>query len=88
MHTYMHTQSAETDPRAKAVLLEGEGEKAFCAGGDIRGMYVCITKSIQQLFVRLYEGSLLHISSILGIRKNKVGCLPSLSPTPALTLVP
>ncbi len=31
-------QRAEADPNVKVVLLEGEGEKAFCAGGDIRGI--------------------------------------------------
>ena len=32
-------QRAEGDPKVKVVLLEGEGDKAFCAGGDIRGRY-------------------------------------------------
>ena len=29
-------QQAEVDPEVKVVVLEGEGEKAFCAGGDVR----------------------------------------------------
>jgi enoyl-CoA hydratase/carnithine racemase len=28
-----------TDPRVHAVLVKGAGEKAFCAGGDIRSLY-------------------------------------------------
>lgn len=32
-------KSWETDPSIKAVVIEGAGEKAFCAGGDIRGLY-------------------------------------------------
>ena len=31
-------QKAEADERVKMIILEGQGEKAFCAGGDIRGM--------------------------------------------------
>ncbi|WP_430475440.1 enoyl-CoA hydratase/isomerase family protein [Thalassospira lucentensis] len=31
--------SWETDPSIKIVTIEGAGEKAFCAGGDIRGLY-------------------------------------------------
>lgn len=27
------------DPKVRAIWLEGEGEKAFCAGGDIRSFY-------------------------------------------------
>ena len=30
-------QKAENDMKVKMVVLEGQGEKAFCAGGDIRG---------------------------------------------------
>ncbi len=34
-----HLRDWEQDPRVCAVLLEGAGEKAFCAGGDIRSFY-------------------------------------------------
>jgi enoyl-CoA hydratase/carnithine racemase len=33
----------EKDPEVLAVLVRGEGEKAFCAGGDIRSIYESIT---------------------------------------------
>ena len=33
----------ERDPEVLAVLVRGEGEKAFCAGGDIRSLYESIT---------------------------------------------
>ena len=29
----------EADPRIKMILISGAGEKAFCAGGDIRALY-------------------------------------------------
>src|SRR6201996_117332 len=29
----------EKDPAVKAVILRGAGEKAFCAGGDVAGLY-------------------------------------------------
>ncbi len=32
----------ETDPSIGMVLIEGNGERGFCAGGDIRGLYESI----------------------------------------------
>ena len=29
----------ELDPQIKMILISGAGEKAFCAGGDIRALY-------------------------------------------------
>ena len=29
----------ELDPKIKMILISGAGEKAFCAGGDIRALY-------------------------------------------------
>ena len=34
-----HLDNWATDPQIKAVVLRGAGEKAFCAGGDIRSLY-------------------------------------------------
>jgi enoyl-CoA hydratase/carnithine racemase len=34
----------ESDPNCVAIFLEGTGEKAFCAGGDIRAMYNSMVK--------------------------------------------
>lgn len=34
---------AEANPEIQAVLLSGEGERGFCAGGDVRQLYVDIT---------------------------------------------
>ena len=39
-------QKAEADPNVKVVITEGEGDKAFCAGGDIRG----VVPSIENLW--------------------------------------
>jgi enoyl-CoA hydratase/carnithine racemase len=33
------------DPQVRAVLLQGAGEKAFCAGGDIRSLYESFRES-------------------------------------------
>lgn len=34
-----HLQTWADDPQVHAVVLRGSGEKAFCAGGDIRSLY-------------------------------------------------
>jgi enoyl-CoA hydratase/carnithine racemase len=34
-----HLQAWAADPQVHAVVLRGAGEKAFCAGGDIRSLY-------------------------------------------------
>ncbi|MDQ2993381.1 MAG: enoyl-CoA hydratase/isomerase family protein [Pseudomonadota bacterium] len=34
-----HLQMWEQDPEINAVIIRGEGERAFCAGGDIRFLY-------------------------------------------------
>jgi enoyl-CoA hydratase/carnithine racemase len=36
-------QAWELDPEVMVVLIKGEGEKAFCAGGDIRSIHESIT---------------------------------------------
>jgi enoyl-CoA hydratase/carnithine racemase len=33
------------DPAVRAVLMRGQGDKAFCAGGDIRALYQSLTES-------------------------------------------
>ena len=45
------------DPGVQAVLIRGAGEKAFCAGGDIRALYQSFKESgtlHQQFFAREY----------------------------------
>ncbi|MBB4659558.1 3-hydroxyisobutyryl-CoA hydrolase [Parvularcula dongshanensis] len=37
----------EADPAVRAVLIEGAGERAFCAGGDIRALYEVARKDPQ-----------------------------------------
>jgi enoyl-CoA hydratase/carnithine racemase len=37
---FVFLQKAEASPDVKVVVVEGQGEKAFCAGGDILGIYV------------------------------------------------
>src|SRR3546814_9514626 len=36
----------EDDEAVKAVLITGEGEKAFCAGGDVRAVYRSIVDDL------------------------------------------
>lgn len=36
---YAHLVGWVKDPVIRAVVIEGEGEKAFCAGGDVRAVY-------------------------------------------------
>src|SRR4029450_836560 len=33
----------KADPQVQAVLIKGTGERAFCAGGDIRSLYDLLT---------------------------------------------
>ena len=40
---YQTLRDWERDSDVLAVLVQGEGEKAFCAGGDIRSIYESIT---------------------------------------------
>ena len=36
---YLTVQALAEDTSTYVVIMEGAGEKAFCAGGDIRGLY-------------------------------------------------
>ncbi|WP_173481683.1 MULTISPECIES: enoyl-CoA hydratase/isomerase family protein [unclassified Marinobacterium] len=46
--------AAANDERVKAVLLTSAGEKAFCAGGDVVGLYKSITSGEQPNFPENY----------------------------------
>ncbi len=46
--------AAATDNRVKAVVLTSAGEKAFCAGGDVVGLYKSITAGDQPEFPEQY----------------------------------
>ena len=37
IYVHVHVQVLAEDPSTYAVMMVGTGEKAFCAGGDIRG---------------------------------------------------
>src|ERR1700683_4474025 len=37
--------SHAADPEVRAVLVKGAGDKAFCAGGDIRALYQSVKES-------------------------------------------
>ncbi len=41
MITTLHEilQAWHSDPKVKAVIVQGQGERAFCAGGDLRSVY-------------------------------------------------
>lgn len=43
------------DPRVTAVLISGEGHKAFCAGGDIRALYDAGQRHDADYFARFYH---------------------------------
>jgi enoyl-CoA hydratase/carnithine racemase len=45
---YQALKEWEQDPEVLAVLVRGEGEKAFCAGGDIRSIYESITSGCEE----------------------------------------
>ncbi len=36
---YEQLGELQTDPEIKAIMIQGAGDKAFCAGGDIRKIY-------------------------------------------------
>jgi enoyl-CoA hydratase len=51
----------EKDPTVHAVVIQGEGEKAFCAGGDIRWLYQAgLDKDPQQMQFFSHEYRLNH----------------------------
>ncbi|MBL8510087.1 MAG: enoyl-CoA hydratase/isomerase family protein [Betaproteobacteria bacterium] len=43
------------DPDIKAVVAQGVGEKAFCAGGDVRGLYASVTQSGPDVHGRFFS---------------------------------
>lgn len=49
----MVLQEWETDPGVSMVLMKGAGEKAFCAGGDIRGERWSTSRSLSERVVWL-----------------------------------
>jgi enoyl-CoA hydratase len=44
----------QADPEVHAVLIKGAGERAFCAGGDIRWLYQVLTIRGEEEAVRFY----------------------------------
>jgi enoyl-CoA hydratase len=46
--------SWQADPEVRAVLVKGEGERAFCAGGDIRWLHGVLTSKGVAAAVRFY----------------------------------
>lgn len=54
-----HLQAWESDPDVKAVVIEGAGDKAFCAGGDIRALYHLIqagdARTVREFFREEYR---------------------------------
>jgi len=48
-------QAWAEDARVKAVLISGEGHKAFCAGGDIRALYDAGQRGDAAYFARFYH---------------------------------
>ena len=50
-----HLHAWERDPEVLAVVLRGKGEKAFCAGGDIRMLYDSYTSGSHEHILFLEE---------------------------------
>ena len=46
--------SWQADPSVHAVLIKGAGERAFCAGGDIRWLYAVLTGEGVAAALRFY----------------------------------
>ena len=44
----------ELDPEIKMIILSGSGEKAFCAGGDIRALYESMCSSEGPIFAEKF----------------------------------
>ena len=44
----------EVDPKIKMILISGAGEKAFCAGGDIRALYESMCSSEGPIFAETF----------------------------------
>ena len=47
----------EINPKIKMILIGGTGEKAFCAGGDIRALYesMCSPEAVSYTHLRAHE---------------------------------
>lgn len=56
----------ENDDSVKAVLVKGEGDKAFCAGGDVKALYYAKKEGNDDEFARFYadEYRLNHAISV------------------------
>lgn len=66
---YAQLTAWQQDERIQCVLLDGTGDKAFCAGGDIRAMYdACVEKpgqrvaEVEEFFTKEYRlDHLIHV---------------------------
>ena len=44
----------EADPQIKMIILDGSGDKAFCAGGDIRALYESMCSAAGPIFAETF----------------------------------
>ena len=52
---YEVLQQWKTDDRVAIVYIEGEGEKAFCAGGDVRSLYDLRDSNVEEFALKFFS---------------------------------
>lgn len=69
-------ETVDEDDSIRALILTGAGEKAFCAGGDVKGMAESLKEDRTALFLReLTEVFHTAVSSLVRMRKPTVAAV-------------
>ncbi len=69
----------EADSSVRVVVMEGAGDKAFCAGGDIRGTLKCVETAFRTLFktIKKNNGSFMQCHTFTRGLSTCIGYCPA-----------